>query len=345
MDEKLAKGLSNRFLREFKTKYELNEENLRKHLKFFYDDPDGRISVRDWIKLVDVLGSVPDTIVKLRTGRAKKTELYRINIEPADLNPLKDWDELSIIGVLSKLSLRSNEFIEGNILFSLSQHCIKRIFERKSRSNNDDFGATFDHSIVLQELSYVGIFASLMRKFATDLDSYMNTDQNHVLDGSKFKTNLPILIPSESGILMGEFQDEVLLIRTFLHEDQISEVQETMRSSLANILAPISGSPLAMHPYILHSFRHIERVTLDFMISLYLNLIVSIYIEHLNYIFRGDEKQKQLLKGAIHDFVNSDRFYKFQGGVSEELTSRSFEENLVDLSKIMRNHLREISRH
>jgi len=341
MEFKLAKGLSNRFLREFKSKHDLNEENLRRRLKFFFDRRDGRTSARDWIKIINIFSSASNTVMKLQTGRAKKTELYRINIEPADLNPLKDWDELAIVGVISKLSLRSAELIEGDVVFSLSQHCIQRIFERKIHTISSFDLETFDHKIIIEELSYVSIYAALMRKFATELDNYMTVTVDYVLDGSKFNTNLPILIPSETGIFLGEFQDGVLLLRTFLHRDQISDVQKIMNNSIVEVLGPICRSPIAIHPYMSNSFRQIEVVTIDFMISVYLYQLTSVYMEHLNHIFKGDEEQKRVLKTAVRDFFRSDQLYKFQAGVAQELSARTFEENLRDLTKIMRSHVRE----
>lgn len=221
ISESLADGLKNRFFDEIEKEY----VSFRKNFK----SKSTGIKVRDYYKyLWNATGKVG--LVSFEGGTKRKPYFQFSHLIPLQMRQFKEWKEKSLFGEDFYLSFEPPEVGSSYSAFSISEHAVKRIFQRATSHNA---AQVYNPGIVLNQLKYLPLWANFV--MAALIKS--NFHERNV--------TLSIQIPTPDGVLMGELdtQSWLLNIRTFVADMMLSEAQAEARRIVLEISEQLHQSP------------------------------------------------------------------------------------------------------
>ncbi len=229
MDSSLARGLKNQLFR-----------NLTNHVdevisRYFQYLKRARLDKRpsDWGKFCDdtekLLG--PLLLAQHKGGTKRKPYLciYTLENESRDFN---SWTEQCISTSQLFISANPPAFEVAPLGFNISDHAIKRIYER-SLNDSAPLSDSFQHIQVLSELS-----------LATYYIPYWGF---RMLQSEKESER--IFLPSPNGVLLGEINRRTFIraeIRTFLSLSQLNKDEQRMRTDMIELAKKFES----IHPFL-----------------------------------------------------------------------------------------------
>ena len=244
MDPSLAKGIKNQLFRELSDEIDEMRRQWRKYIK----DSKLGSSRTNWDKFCQGVGGPlgPFLLAKYHGGSKKHPLLCLATFEGGE-RQYNSWNENCI---------SSNFFYAGHnplwvdsmpVGFSISEHAIQRIFER-SYTDGAPLRTDFRKINFTNELRHAPLWSFFW--FINGNERLKNTDIS----------SFPIIIPSESGLLLGEVPNFNLRnndslrceIRTFIAQPQLNPRQLELMQVMTEISEKYTDSvvPFLANPYV-----------------------------------------------------------------------------------------------
>lgn len=316
--ESLAKGLKNRFL------LEINEEINARINSTKKNTMGVKISRNGWPKYVEKLKSSFGrcALVCYEGGTKRKPYFAFCGLAIEENKPYNSWNEKCLY-VVPMIVNHDPRFAQPSLsLFNLGEHAITRIFQRGDIvvSNESDV----DIFSILPEFQLLPLWGSFWARVLLELKQ-----SNPELD-------VRPVIPGKSGLFFSEYKGEVLglvEIRTFVDNDQLSDLQREVRKIFIDASEGIEASPMAFFPA--NEFYGVDGIGLQLGVMSYrlaphAKKIGKAFFYHIE---NCDQKQKSIDFLEKWLFENSD-------GIDEEASALYKNEGIRHLH----NSLRDLER-
>jgi hypothetical protein len=225
--ESLANGLKSRFFSEMikgadlaQKKYLDKQVQLNSRNDFIKLSQNVRTSLKDYAILVYEGGSVRKPYVAFDLLTAIKDREYN------------SWNEKCLTGSSMVYSLDMNYFFSAYSPYNIGEHAISRLF---LRTKPEFIDGVIDYKYITKELVNIPLWANFWGLIASTFK-----DPGAV---PKFSP----VIPTPSGLLMCEYfkDSKKLEIRTFVHDELLSEDQLKAKELLSEIGCDFYASPIS----------------------------------------------------------------------------------------------------
>lgn len=247
MDPALARGMTKRFFDEFP--HEVSKSIDRFHDYSIKNSLPNRPS--KWSQFFSGLEENvgPLLIGKATCGSLKKPCIAISTLESEDARPVNSWSERCVGSAQMLLNFRPWAVRSEYVGFNVSEHTIRRIFERSiSSSIAREKGISWLSPVA--ELKYLPTWSSYWIMRAVGFFGALPAGELHVA------------VPAPSGILLGTVRTvraSCVEIRTFVDVGRLSKTQLDSRSKMIALTRCSRSSLVAMAP-ILHMAAMTPRV-------------------------------------------------------------------------------------
>lgn len=287
------------------------------------------------------LSKMPSVIKSNLKLKKSKSNLLIVALLEGDINPInKRKERLAFARCLAFGKEKFDKHDEQNVRFSISHHCIMRLFERIDFTNDNQPRSTLRH--VFNQLDYLPIIQQAMIEVLVKMSS-INFQDSELGPKNIIQmiANLPIFMPSPDGVLVGEIQGTGIHVRTFYSREMVSEEERALLEDLEKFLVLFKNSHAIYQRSHDMYFSNIQRQSAD----LILEMIAYKLTEYLAASFRISTKINSTKKAQLKSLF---RFIKLQNKFehSQEILSsiglngtHEFEE--IELTKFLEKQLRK----
>lgn len=182
------------------------------------------------------------TIVKIVGGSKKHPYGASIGLMTFDKRPYNHWNEKCLWPMVSLVTSYTDEFLRFRGVFTISEHAIKRIFERNKKITTADIKTQINVSVVMQEMSFVPLLTTIWM----DLIFHSEIKEEHI-------EHYHPIIPTENGLFLCEVYRSdapAIEIRTFVSDDELSFEQSEFSKVIKSACERYKNSPICFEPYI-----------------------------------------------------------------------------------------------
>jgi hypothetical protein len=261
MDEKLAKGLTKQFFRNWD---DITDKKINEITYLFLDNANSRHKKKLWTKIESRFKGPWNNFSTHFSifGTKRKPRLGFVCLVEGDFNPREKWDEILLFS--RRILITFNPFdinVSDDIDFWISHHALQRMFERNSNLKWDEFENSIE--TIRQELKFV-----LISKFIWNFLININGERVDPSIAHEVK-DLSFAIPTLNGNLYGKLSKKNSMdIRTFIELGQLTTEQVKMRLSLIEAMEPYTNFFL---PY---TFDYVARTEVDdFELDFWISMI------------------------------------------------------------------------
>lgn len=224
MDDSQARGLAKRFIRE----YIENQDRLV--AKLFNDKLKRKNRPHhEFIKFAKQNEHMfPNALL---VGGKRQSMLFITMFDAGDYNHAQDFDEINLHNItFYSVPKYCAAGFNSNVRFTISLHCIQRIFQRHYRGKYNFKEAS---QTVISQFKWVGnwtaIWGFLNRQIFRSTD--MKVDK--------------VGIPAKDGLFLAVLSDDTIIdIRTFVDDELLTVAQRSLKDVLTKISIPLERVPL-----------------------------------------------------------------------------------------------------
>ncbi len=224
MDPSLAKGIKNQLFREI-------DEDISSFIKkwsAYVKSSQPQKSKSNWAKFSNGIESLYGRymLANYFGGTARKPFICLSTFENLE-RPYNSWNERCFSSKNIYFNFDPIGVNSEQVGFNISEHAIQRIFER-SYSDSDPLAESFSKINFVNELHMAPLWSFFW--------SFILIEKNNIND--KFEGGIDIIIPSVSGLLLGEISTLNFYkceIRTFISRRQFSGEQVVLWNSMLEI--------------------------------------------------------------------------------------------------------------
>jgi hypothetical protein len=224
MDDSQAKGLAKRFIREYVENQDrfvarlLNNKSKR-----------GKRPHNEFIKFAQKNEHMfPHALL---VGGKRQSMLFIGMLDAGDYNYSQDFDEINLHNItFYSVPKYSAVGFNSSVRFTISLHCIQRIFQRHYRGEYDFTKAS---KTVISQLRWVGNWAAIW--------GLLNLQIFEPNDMAVDK----VVIPAKDGLFFALLSDRTVIdIRTFVDDELLTNEQRSLKDVLTKISIPLERVPL-----------------------------------------------------------------------------------------------------
>jgi hypothetical protein len=269
LDDALANGLAGRFIRDNDSKLSTVSQAMETRTT------KGVHSARAIEKLASSLRSQKGYLLFYEGGKGYKKYIFQVMLFHGDLNPSKGWKEeglYAVVDIWNFRNLGAKHPFKDIVLFHISKHCIKRIIERSFDKASGEISEIYNTEKIYSEMKPLALWHSIWNSIRRSLVMASSKDiEDSLMIIDSILQNFSIYVPTTNGVLFCNLNRGTLCVRTYLHDDQLSETQAKIKQQLYTVTQLYCSKEVAI-------FVHIKEVlnsSDEFALSMILNTLAN----------------------------------------------------------------------
>lgn len=239
MDTRLAMRLTRSFMDQLEADITAHlDKDVAKNKKKLT----GKLLEKYLIHIAKTKGVIKHKILLNKT----KSYLLAVTFDKFSYHPDLERKEKLLIGSIQHFGLKSKS--ERNpILFTISHHCVQRILERTLYDGPQDQEDI--RKAIYSEIDYLPIFTGTILNIEL-LAGLIDLDGSPIDIRAVFNMmkDIPIMVPTKNGVLIGQVINTYIHIKTFLSDDMLSTENMAQKQRLMKYLDPFVDSHLIYWP-------------------------------------------------------------------------------------------------
>ena len=245
IDESLANGLKNRFFTEM-------PERISEMIRRFTVETRGKQSRTAWRNLPEKTKRIfSDCALSVYLGGSnRKPYLGLCCLALGADRPVNDWTERFFASWNVVFNCSPIATFESVGSFVLSEHAIKRLYQR-AQAKNQVAGNSINTDFILPELRYLPVWSSYWQSAMTSMHAEVGIEEF-----------FPVL-PGISGLFFAEcsIDNSSVEVRTFVGDAQLTEEQLYVKNRMLIISQTLQSSPMAIGSLV--DTRKLDLILID----------------------------------------------------------------------------------
>ena len=194
-----------------------------------------------------------------------KSHVLAVTFDKGTYHPGLERKERLLFASIQHFGLRSKS-LRNPILFSLSHHCVQRMLERIPY--NGPHNQESLRSFIFDEIDYLPIFTNAILNIELLASQILldkeNIDFKAILHVMK---NIPIIVPTKHGVLIGQIIDTYIHISTFLSDAMLRPESIIQKERIVKTLEPFKNTHLIYWPKTYECYGHNKKFITSVLID------------------------------------------------------------------------------